>query len=102
MAHPNHLLSPQATPGAAPNAAERATQHLCALRTTQRIYNAEFRDSHRSPEWKAGALCGLRQRAGLVPCTCPYPSGTAQSDAWLAGNQAALGEWHRREADGGL
>ncbi len=100
--HPAHLLSPSATPRAVISAAERATHQICALRAVQRIYGAQFKDCARSPEWKAGALRGLRQRAGLTPGSCPYPSGTAQSDAWLAGNQAALAEWSLREAQGFL
>ncbi len=100
--HPQHLVSPQAAPAAAPNAEERATQQLCALRAAQRIYDAEFAGCQKSPEWKAGALRGLRHGAGLAPAGCPYAHGTAQGDAWLAGNQAALAEWQHRAVKGQL
>lgn len=100
--YPAHLLSPQATPGAAPNAEERTTAQLCAQRAAQRVYDEEFSRCPRSPEWKAGALRGLRVRAGLAPNGCPYPNGTAQADAWTAGCQAGLAEGRWRAEWGGL
>lgn len=75
-----------------------ADAQLCALRSAQRIYDYEFARCARSPEWKAGALRALRQRAGLQPAPSPYASGTAQDDAWAAGNQAGWQEWAFRSA----
>ena len=98
--HPLRLLSPQATPGAAPSADERAAEQLCALRAALRVYEQEFAACQKSPEWKAGALRGLRCAAGLAPAGCPYPCGTAQADAWLDGNQAGMAEWRYLAARG--
>lgn len=72
-----------------------ATTHTppCVLHATQRVYDTEYAHCPRSPEWKAGALRGLRKQAGLSQPSCPYPCGTAQSDAWLAGNLVGMTEW---------
>ena len=69
---------------------------LCALHATQRVYDVEYAHCPRSPEWKAGALRGLRRQAGLQTTGCPYRCGTAQSDAWLAGNLVGMTEWAYR------
>lgn len=68
----------------------------CALHATQRVYDAEYAHCPRSPEWKAGALRGLRRQAGLQTAACPYPCGTAQGDAWLSGNLVGMTEWAYR------
>lgn len=70
-----------------------ANAPLCALHATQRVYDTEYALCPRSPEWKAGTLRGLRKQAGLSQPSCPYPCGTAQSDAWLAGNLVGMAEW---------
>ena len=62
-------------------------KQLCSLRTAQQVYEREFAHCQRSPEWKAGALRGLRLAAGLAPAASPYASGTAQDDARNAGFQ---------------
>ena len=61
--------------------------------TPQQLYNDEVRDCPRSPEWKAGALRGLRKASGDRCDGSPYYSGTAQDDAWLAGNQYGMAVW---------
>lgn len=56
------------------------------MKTPEQIYEAEIARCQRSPEWKCGALAGLRK--GAAPSTCsrsPFASGTAQDDAWRAG-----------------
>lgn len=60
----------------------------------QYIYDSEFRNCQRSPEWKAGALRGLERALGspAKQHALPYTSGTAQADAWSAGFQAGSAE----------
>ena len=56
--------------------------------TALAVYNVEFRDCARSPEWKAGALRGLQKALGEpCPTGSPYDCGTAADDAWRAGFQ---------------
>ena len=52
----------------------------------------------RSPEYMAGIRDTLDMLAGFTPegsLANPYPGGTAQHDAWFAGNR----EGHRRWAE---
>lgn len=60
------------------------------------IHAQQFARCARSPEWKAGALRGLRLALDEpVADGLPYPAGTAQYDAWQAGIEAgrAEGKW---------
>ena len=77
-------------------------KQLCSLRTAQQVYEREFAHCQRSPEWKAGALRGLRLAAGLAPAASPYASGTAQDDAWGSGSLAGAAEWKWRAERGQL
>lgn len=62
-------------------------------KTPQQVFDAEYRNNQRSPEWKAGALRGLVKAAGCAQKSVnPYPYGTAQNDAWQAGLQAGMAE----------
>ena len=62
-------------------------------KSPQEVFDAEYRHCQRSPEWKAGALRGLIRAAGCAQCSVsPYPSGTAQDDAWQAGLMAGIAE----------
>jgi len=70
-----------------------------------RLYNDRFAVGNpRSPEYKAGARYCLRYHAGEIPrAGCPYPMGTAQADAWLAGCWEGTELWryaHPATADG--
>ena len=76
--------------------ATHADAGQCLVRATQRVYDTEYAGCPRSPEWKAGALRGLRRQAGLQTAACHYPCGTAQSDAWLSGNLVGMTEWSYR------
>lgn len=60
----------------------------------QSIYDSEFRNCGRSPEWKAGALWGLTRALGAAAKqnACPFAGGTAQADAWCAGFQTGHAE----------
>ena len=64
----------------------------------QSIYDTQFAHCPRSPEWKAGALYGLKVIL-REPCQTgsPYTCGTAADDAWRAGVQEGLAEG-RQEA----
>lgn len=62
-------------------------------KTPQEVFDTEYRNNQRSPEWKAGALRGLIKAAGCSrQCVSPYPYGTAQYDAWQAGLLAGMAE----------
>lgn len=62
-------------------------------KTPQEVFDAEYRNNQRSPEWKAGALRGLIKGAGCVQRSIsPFQSGTAQDDAWCAGLLAGIAE----------
>lgn len=78
------------------------TATACTQQAAQQIYEREFALCARSPEWKAGALRGLRRAAGLAVEPSPYKSGTAQDDAWLTGNLVGRNEWGYRAARGQL
>lgn len=86
------------------NTAARKAAPQCAQQAAQAIYQTEFHRCQRSPEWKAGALQGLQKIAGCIErCFSPYPSGTAQDDAWRAGVQAGLAEdKHQNQQQGAL
>lgn len=52
----------------------------------QDIYDREYAGCAKSPEWKAGALYGLRLELGGSRGRAPrYEIGTAPYDAWAAG-----------------
>ena len=62
-------------------------------KTPQQVFDAEYRNCQRSPEWKAGALRGLVRGAGCMKQSVgPFKSGTAQDDAWQAGLLAGIAE----------
>lgn len=62
-------------------------------KTPQQVFDAEYRNCQRSPEWKAGALRGLVKAAGCAKRSLsPFKSGTAQDDAWQAGLLAGIAE----------
>lgn len=57
------------------------------MKTVAHRYRDEIAGCPRSPEWKAGALAGMRKVASETFDRCPHHSGTAQADAWAAGFQ---------------
>lgn len=77
-------------------------RQLVQLQAAQLVYDREYARCPRSPEWKAGALRGLRLAAGLKPADSPYKLGTAQDDAWIAGNREGMSEWRWRDHRGKL
>lgn len=77
-------------------------RQLALLRAAAQVYDHEFAACARSPEWKAGALRGLRLAAGLKPEGSPYKGGSAQDDAWRDGCEAGMSEWRWREQRGQL
>lgn len=73
--------------------------------TPQTIFNAEFRDCAKSPEYKEGALRGLQKALGQAPTRpgVPYRAGTCQFDAWRAGFDAGVreGRYHLEQREQG-
>ena len=64
------------------------------MKTAQQLFDDAF-DVPREPrsaEYKAGVLYILERRCGEIEKSlCPYPMGSAQSDAWYSGTD----EGHR-------
>ena len=56
----------------------------------------------RSAEWKHGARAGCFKAHGLAFERSPWPSGTAQDDAWGSGNLVGAAEWKWRAERGQL
>ncbi len=58
-------------------------------KTAKELFEAAFSNERdpRSAEYKAGVLAALKFYLGEAATVgpCPYPLGSAQQDAWLAG-----------------
>ena len=64
------------------------------MTTPEQIYRATIAGCPRSQEWKLGAMAGLKKgQEPNVAQRSPFPSGTAQDDAWAAGLQYGRQEW---------
>ncbi len=57
--------------------------------------------NRRSPEYRRGMLDVLRFRLEGLRIECPYKDGTAQFDAYFAGNARGHAEWRALTAEPG-
>lgn len=89
-----------ATGATAASSTAAAQAELCLLHAVQSVFNSQYAGCPRSPEWKAGVLCGMRHQASLPTAACPYLCGTAQSDAWMSGHREGRAEWKHRSGKG--
>ncbi|SAL07224.1 hypothetical protein AWB78_08482 [Caballeronia calidae] len=53
-----------------------------------------------SPEYKAGVRSILNLRVGGIPVPLPYELGTAQADAYFAGQNEGHRIWRKLEEEG--
>lgn len=64
------------------------------MKTAQHIYDTAVKNMPRSPEWKSGALAGLKRREFQhLRQPSPFRPASAQDDAWRAGVQYGLDLW---------
>lgn len=96
----NRTQSPGLPRAVAAIVADAQEQRRIAEKLVHDLVDAAFSRSTmpRSPEYKSGVEAYLLFRALGQRLSTPYPKGTAQFDAWLAGLDEGKGWWRYQVA----